>query len=152
MMVNCLLMMVKCSSMMVKWAYDHTLISPSLTYISPSLTSILPSLTWSVPQFAFLTIIEKLHRLQGGTKTISWTDNSCIQILWVSSQFDRRRKYFCLIFRLFLKDVKKLSGLSCFKNIFLYKYKKCIESLCMYVYYKGVVNKLCFVNKFVFTF
>ena len=40
--------MAKCSFMMVKWVYDRTLISPSLTSILPS--------------FAYLTIIEKLHR------------------------------------------------------------------------------------------
>ena len=57
MMAKCLLMMVKCSSMMVKCVYDHTLISPSLTGIPPSFTSILPS-------SAYLTIIEKLRRLQ----------------------------------------------------------------------------------------
>ena len=41
-MERCSLMMVKYSVMMVKWLYDHTFISPS---------------------FAYLTIIEKLHRL-----------------------------------------------------------------------------------------
>ena len=43
-----------------------TSISPSLTCILPSLTSILPSLALSKPSFAHLTIIEKLHRLDGG--------------------------------------------------------------------------------------
>ena len=66
MMVICSLMMVKCSSRMVNWLYDHTHISPSLTCNSPSLTSVLPSLAWSKPSFAYLNIIEKLHRLQGG--------------------------------------------------------------------------------------
>ena len=72
MMMNCLWMMVKCLSMMVKWVYDHILISPSFTGIWPSLTSSSPSLAWSVPSFAHLTIIEKLHRLQGCPRSCAW--------------------------------------------------------------------------------
>ena len=52
-----LVMMVKWSSMMVNWVYDYSLISPSLSSISPLLA-------WSIPSFAHLTIIEKLHQLQ----------------------------------------------------------------------------------------
>ena len=72
-LVQCSLMMRK-SLLMVKWVYDHKHISPSLTSISTSLTSIYSSLTSILlavakrkSSYAYLTIIEKLHRLPGQT-------------------------------------------------------------------------------------
>ena len=69
------------------WSYTNlptlTSISPSLTSISPSLSSIspsfyiLPALAWSKPSSAYLTIIEKLHRLLW--LNLIWVKNGLIQ-------------------------------------------------------------------------